>query len=208
MLSSFKYFLIHICVESLLSAGLFSSYVPVNIYSGNQGTYWMVSSLCIIAVFFFTCFLFPSNRKDCCYKQQGVIQPYQLVFLCSSQCYYTDKCYQVTISFASGRYILHTPASSIVLQQMLSCSNKCYCVPASVIIPQEMLLCSSKCSCALTSIMVLHQVLLCTSKSYCTLTSIVLLQQVHNNTCWGTITLTSKSCCTSCCCFSKSFLCK
>jgi len=56
MLRSYKYFLIHICIESLLSAGLSSSYVPVNIYSGNQGTYWMANSLCIIAIFCFTCF--------------------------------------------------------------------------------------------------------------------------------------------------------
>jgi len=36
VLNSYKHFLIHICVESFLSVGLSSSYVPVNIYCGNK----------------------------------------------------------------------------------------------------------------------------------------------------------------------------
>jgi len=42
VLNSYKYFLIYIqyiYVESFLSAGLSSSYVPVNIYSGNKRTH-------------------------------------------------------------------------------------------------------------------------------------------------------------------------
>ena len=61
----------------------------------------------------------------------------------------------------------YTPASSIVLQQMLSCSNKHHGASASVIVPQQALLCSSKSYCAPESVIVLQQVLLCPSKCYC-----------------------------------------
>jgi len=87
VLNSYKYFLIHICVESFLLAGLSSSYVPVNIYFGNKRTHLTARSLCVIAISCFTCFLFFPNRKDCCYTVSSNVlfshRYYQLVLLCS-----------------------------------------------------------------------------------------------------------------------------